>query len=310
VWFHVSTFDGPDELRIFASNSQQHDERGAMALDLVRYWIGGEGVDAIRSAKLSAWATHIADHFGLLSLSRQTSGYVDWWHQPGAAAFGAAMPTLDEDLEVSRTELRSRLAETIAAFAMSPSRPPIAIDLGAIGHLRLEHVTTPEYEPHIRAQIAVGAGDSSWCIANPKLLVPPAVQAHEVSEILREVTDEEGGLLIAWPHLRHFAPVAESLRLRGRCVDPERFTVGFAKARELDAAETAATFVFVGAALITVKADGCRMAFHFSVPADFDKSLQPYVSGWWTARSGDRFASVLRVGHRVWRFDTSGKLLG
>ncbi len=178
------------------------------------------------------------------------------------------------------------------------SRPPFAIDLGSIGHLRLEHVTTPEYEPHTRAQIAVGAGDSSWCTANPKLPVPPAVQALEVLEMLRAVNDEARGLMIGWPLLRHFAPVAESLRLRGRSVDPERFTVGFAPARELDAAETAATFVFVGAALITVKADGCRMAFLFWVPADFDKSLQPYVSGWWTARSGDRFASILRVGHR------------
>jgi hypothetical protein len=84
---------------------------------------------------------------------------------------------------------------------------------------------------------------------------------------------------------------------------------GFVPARALDREETPATFVFVGAALIVVKAAGSRVSFHFPVPSDFDKNAQPFVSGWWTARSGDRFASVLRVGDRTWRCDTEGRLL-
>jgi hypothetical protein len=87
------------------------------------------------------------------------------------------------------------------------------------------------------------------------------------------------------------------------------FTAGFAPARGRTFEETPATLVFRGANLLIVMANSARVSFHFPVPADIGLHTPIFVSGWWEARSGDRFASMLRLGERVFQFDNDRKLI-
>ncbi|MDF2697303.1 MAG: hypothetical protein K0S65_5686 [Labilithrix sp.] len=134
---------------------------------------------------------------------------------------------------------------------------------------------------------------------------------------------------VARNYLEAFAAAARSggRPLRGRAayaddviftfhhdrVEPERFVMHTGgrwevtvPARQLATTEIAGEYAFVGAKLVIVVADGTRTAFKLDVPKDLDRSVPPMVSGFWTARSGQRFASILRVGQRVLRFDNDG----
>ncbi|MFL5321269.1 MAG: hypothetical protein ACJ790_16535 [Myxococcaceae bacterium] len=67
-------------------------------------------------------------------------------------------------------------------------------------------------------------------------------------------------------------------------------------------------FVFVGAALAVIEADGERLTFKFDTTL-IDRSKPPMVSGWWKTPAGTKQASTLTVGEVTLNFDQSGALL-
>lgn len=68
-----------------------------------------------------------------------------------------------------------------------------------------------------------------------------------------------------------------------------------------------ATIVFLGANLLTVEADGLRLAFRLPTNR-LDPSLTLSVSGWYGTPGGTRVATTLTNGPNVWRFDHRGEL--
>lgn len=74
-----------------------------------------------------------------------------------------------------------------------------------------------------------------------------------------------------------------------------------------DMREDPATFVFIGQNLVSLDCAGRRITFKFDT-SGLDRDAPARISGWWTTPAGTEAATILRVGAREWRFDTSGKL--
>jgi hypothetical protein len=255
------------------------------------------------AGRLAAWAEHLAAHFSSLRLpSREewAKGF-HWWTSPGGAEFGERMKPYDADARALRDGVATRLANAVGEFLrwQWQTKPRAAFDLGALGHLSLERVEAPEWEPHFFASVRPGPADATWRAPDPGLLVPPSQQNAIVGEVLAALARSPEG----WP-------VATTVRLFADRVEPPRFTSDGSPPRARTFEETPATIVFCGANLLVVTANGARLSFRFPVPPELGPSTPVFVSGWWTARSGDRFASVLRFGGRTLHFDNDGKLLG
>lgn len=227
----------------------------------------------------------------------------------GAEAFAARMHALEVDRDALVAAIPSRLAHAVERFVTLSSPPQsLALDMGPFGALLLDRVTAPEWEPHVHARFEARHGDASWCAPDPELFVSPFAQQQLVADFLARAfaaADSETPLTLEWPR---GASNQSPLVIRRLGVDPARFTAGFQPARATDLHETPATYVFVGANLVIVTAEASRVSFRFAVPPGLAEQ-EPFVSGWWTARSGERFALVLRVGTQVWRFDIGGHLL-
>jgi hypothetical protein len=248
-------------------------------------------------AELDAWANLVAEHLGLLSFQ---GGDAHWATCAGANDFGERMPALPEHAARLRQSLEGRFVERIVRFETDPRLPFVILNLGPTRALRLDRVIDPAWEPHVRASLVEGIpGEPWWQGALPHLILPPSVQ-HALS---LEWLGQLPGKRIANAFSLELSP-------DGRSVTPERFDGTGRPVTKLDRTEVEGTYVFVGANLVIVTADGTRSAFRFVVPPDLDRRLSPFVSSFRTAPSGERFASVLRIGTRVWRFDNDGKLIG
>lgn len=241
------------------------------------------------SAQLAAWGRHLAEHGSLLE-DVDDNAY-EWWTTRAGAAFLEKLPALPEDVAAITGELPALFLAAIAKFTARPDLPPRTLDLGARGHLRLEHVRDPGLEPHVRATIARGAGDP-WFEPFRERVVPPAMQRALAAAFVAELATLDGGVVVGPDRF-----------------EPERFVAGFVPPRMREDRETVGVYSFVGEKLIVITSEGARTTFKFDVPKDLDRKITPYVSGWWTANGGGRFASVLRIGDRTWRFDNEGKLL-
>lgn len=270
--------------------------------------------EARSPAQLAAWAGHVAEHFQLFTFPRGRWANA-WWQDARAAEVGERMQPLDEDVVALRAGLGERLDRAIRDALRLRIRVGHAanVDLGPLGCLVLEPVVHPDWEPHVRATLHPSAGDPSWRNADPRSFVPPSVQQRIVAGWLDDLAGRAatGAVVLLANEDR------PQLSLEAGRPAPERFVVreggrfhDLVPARALVNEEVEGRYVFVGAAMIIVATADTRTAFKLPVPADLDRSVPPRVSGFWTAKSGDRFASVLRIGSRAWRFDNDGRLLG
>jgi hypothetical protein len=207
-------------------------------------------------------------------------------------------PPEDPRVRVARELVRAILAR---AHGADLTTPPPPVDLGPLGALEIVRVVDPSWEPHLRTVLRPGPGDSRW-----------RVDAGAGAALLAEM--EGAARASGWAICDERDPSVVLFTVFHDRVEPERFVLDerhrTAPARRLDTAEIAGSYAFVGTSLLIVVADGTRTAFKLQIPPDFDRQATPMVSGFWTAKSGQRFASVLRVGRRSWRFDNEGRLLG
>jgi hypothetical protein len=252
--------------------------------------------------KLAAWASHVAEHFGRLGFPAE-HGRTSWTSQRGANDFAQAMIALDDDLELLERGLEAHLVDQMRTFVVGTA-PWASFDLGPIGSLLLARTNDPLWEPHVRAIVRKERGDATWRSARPDFFASPIDQEATAQRALQTLhARAENGARLSGA--RGEIPLTLFLDR----VEPERFVVDWVPARALEHSEIAGEYAFIGASLVVVTAKGTRTAFKFPVPPDFDRREPPMVSGFWTAKNGDRFATVLRNGRRVWQFEPGGRLL-
>lgn len=311
-----------DAIRLQYTHPAHRDVRFFVDTNLA-FW--GERADGARilfgpierEAQLFAWAAHVGEHLQLLAFP-PPGVQAWWWTCAGANGFSESISPLEEDLASFRRALGLKLAQAMMQRAgpratLPGQRGPV--DLGPLGCADFVHVTEPGWEPHVRAVLHRTRGDAFWHAPDPGVLAPPSMQHAEATAFLASLAEaaQAGGAVV-----RATAEDATDVifTIHADRIEPERFVVEprgrwdvTVPARRLDSTEVRGEYAFVGSGLVIVVADGTRTAFKLPVPSDLDRSVAPMVSGFWTATSGERFASVLRVGQRVWRFDNMGRLL-
>lgn len=239
--------------------------------------------------KLTVWAAHLSRHLSILG--RGTGR--PWTQAPNARAFWSAMEPFEPDRKALAERTRKRFIE-----AFANQRPSFTIDIGELGHLHVERVGPPEWTNHLHAELRAGPGDASWRAPLPEYFVPYHEQEAIFESTLRSMVAESRSATGA-----SFG----ALELFSNILVPDRFDDQFVPAQRLSTEESPASIVFQGNAILVLSAAGQRVSFKLSLPP-IDRALPIVVSGWRIAPSGDRFATVLRIGTRRWQFDSAGVL--